>query len=128
MRSRMSQAQLPHWGLLPQARNTSDGRRAPALTAASTSRSRIAPQMQMYMPRPVRFGQETHCHTGRDAAHAIRGARHHSHVTHEGEACRLEVGAERYVIDVAGSVLVGETHRVGAPVRIDRAVLQAFVA
>src|SRR5882757_3957508 len=45
----MSQAQVPHWGLVPQARNMSDGRRAPARTAASTSRSRMARQMQTYM-------------------------------------------------------------------------------
>src|SRR6267154_4192993 len=45
----MSQAQVPHWGLVPQARKTSDGRRAPARTAASTSRSRMARQMQTYM-------------------------------------------------------------------------------
>ena len=59
IRWRMSQAQVPHWGLVPQARNMSDGRRAPARTAASTSRSRMARQMQTYMdvstPQPVQM-------------------------------------------------------------------------
>src|SRR5262245_48197712 len=63
MRSRMSQAQVPHWGLLPQARKTSTGRRAPARTAASTSRSRMARQMQMYILwRPPFRADATYSH------------------------------------------------------------------
>src|SRR5260221_4826875 len=48
--------------------------------------------------------------------------------THEGQPRGLEIGTERHVVDVAGRILVGEPHRVGAPVRVDRAVLQASVA
>ena len=62
------------------------------------------------------------------AAHAILALLHHAHIAHEGEASGLQIGAQRHVVDVAGGVLITKPHRVGAPVRIDRTILQSFVA
>jgi hypothetical protein len=103
----------------------------PSLKAAAPTVIELLPMRRTPLPsstRPVRLGEEAHRHAGRNPAHPVFAVGHHPDVADEGEARRFEVGTEGHVVDVSGGILVGEAHRVGAPMPIDRAILQSFVA
>ena len=123
------------WGVLPLSRTTvisAAAMQAPSLKAAEPTVMELVPMRITPVPSSTWPGQ---CDLARkltvmpaEMPRTPSSAGHHPHVAHEGEARGLEIGADRHVVDVAGGVLVGEAHRVGAPVRVDRAILQSFVA
>ena len=100
----------------------------PSLKAAEPTVMELVPMRMTPLPSSTWPGQ---CDSARKLTvipaemprTPLGGVGHHAHVADEGEARGLEIGTERHVVDVAGGILVGKAHRVGAPVRIDRAIL-----